>query len=274
MGFIDFIKRELKFQRHLYDQFNNLQKIEDHGELSCDKLASGYRRFFIKEKNSGRKKYVHRQCADEMQRVFRLQLKGIGKFGAERIGRNITLLEKVILEYIPCDMGSILNALPEELKPDVGETGCSNIIKNLRHIKQSEKPERREELRHTTSFGLLTRSKNEALIAELLYAAGIEFYYEKRLVLIDENGCTKVVYPDFTIIGADGRTIYWEHKGLLLDNKYEEMDRRRMRLYHLNGIFQPRNLIVTADGPQGEFCGTEIALIVEKLLVPMTESRF
>ena len=110
-------------------------------------------------------------------------------------------------------------------------------IERQHTVKQSEKPSRREELKHTTSFGLLTRSKNEALIAELLHAAGIEFYYEKRLQIVDEQGKIQVIYPDFTIILADGSVIYWEHKGMMADPGYEEMDRKRMRLY-----FFKRNL--------------------------------
>ena len=61
---------------------------------------------------------------------------------------------------------------------------------------------------------------------------------------------------------------------MMADPGYEEMDRKRMRLYFLNGIYQPLNLIVTMDGPNGEFCGTAISTIIDRLLAPMTESRF
>ena len=60
----------------------------------------------------------------------------------------------------------------------------------------------------------------------------------------------------------------------MADPVYEEMDRKRMRLYFLNGIYQPLNLIVTVDGPDGEFCRTEIGMIIDSLLVPMAKSRF
>ncbi|MGN0734953.1 MAG: hypothetical protein ACI4LP_03945, partial [Anaerovoracaceae bacterium] len=53
-----------------------------------------------------------------------------------------------------------------------------------------------------------------------------------------------------------------------------EMDRKRMRMYFLNGIYQPLNLIVTMDGPDGEFCGAEIGMIIDSLLAPMAKSRF
>ena len=209
-----------------------------------------------------------------MARVYRLQAKGLGKFAAAKIAKNIGLLANLIKEFEAYDIKSILDELPPELKPEKMHEGFWAHIDRQHTVKQSEKPGRREELKHATSFGLLTRSKNEALIAELLHAAGIEFYYEKRLQIVDEQGKIQVIYPDFTIILADGSVIYWEHKGMMADPGYEEMDRKRMRMYFLNGIYQPLNLIVTMDGPNGEFCGTAISTIIDRLLAPMTESRF
>ena len=274
MTFIDLAKKELNFQKHLLRQFNKLQRIKDSGELSCLIRKTGQKKYFIKDKNCSRRKYVRKNNPDEMARVYRLQAKGLGEFAAARITKNIRLLVNLIKEFEAYDLKRILDDLPPELKPETIQNGLWAHIGKLHTVRQSEKPGRREELKHTTSFGLLTRSKNEALIAELLYAAGIEFYYEKRLELYDENGNIKVVYPDFTIILADGSVIYWEHKGMMGDPSYEEMDRKRMRMYFLNGIYQPLNLIVTMDGPDGEFCGAEIGMIIDSLLAPMAKSRF
>ena len=274
MTFIDLAKKELNFQKHLLRQFNKLQRIKDSGELSCLIRKTGQKKYYIKDKNCSRRKYIRKNNPNEMARVYRLLAKGLGEFAAARISKNIKLLVNLIKEFEAYDIRRILNDLPTELKPETIEEGLWAHISRLHAVSQSEKPSRREELKHTTSFGLLTRSKNEALIAELLYAAGIEFYYEKRLEIYDENGNIKVIYPDFTIILADGSIIYWEHKGMMADPVYEEMDRKRMRLYFLNGIYQPLNLIVTVDGPDGEFCGTEIGMIVDSLLVPMAKSRF
>ena len=83
-----------------------------------------------------------------------------------------------------------------------------------------------------------------------------------------------MIYPDFTIILADGTVIYWEHKGMLDNQEYVESDNERMQLYYINGIYQPHNLIVTGDGPNGEYCGAQISMIVNNILVPMSVSRF
>ena len=274
MRFIDVVKNELNFQKHLFNQLNKLSQIKDNGELSCAIRRAGHKNYYIKEKGCDQRKYVHKRNPIEMRRVYRLQAKGLGKFAAARIAKNIRLLVNLIKEFEEYDLKRILDDLPPELKTEKMQEGLWTHMDIKRTVKQSEKPGRRDELKHTTSFGLWTRSKNEALIAELLHAAGIEFYYEKRLELYDENGNIKVVYPDFTIILADGSIIYWEHKGMMADPGYEEMDRKRMRLYFLNGIYQPLNLIVTMDGPNGEFCGTEISSLISNLLVPMNRSRF
>ena len=107
--------------------------------------------------------------------MYRLQAKGLGKFAAAKIAKNIRLLTTLIKEFEAYDIKSILDELPPELKPEKMQEGFWANIDRQHTVKQSEKPSRREELKHTTSFGLLTRSKNEALIAELLHAAGIEF---------------------------------------------------------------------------------------------------
>jgi hypothetical protein len=75
-----------------------------------------------------------------------------------------------------------------------------------------------EGLIHRTSKGLAVRSKSELIIAEALTNSGISFEYEKPLTL---GGQTR--YPDFTIEDEiSGRTIYWEHLGML-----ERLDYRR-----------------------------------------------
>ena len=72
-------------------------------------------------------------------------------------------------------------------------------------------------LAHVTDKGILVRSKNEVIIADILddIAPGA-WAYEQPLTGAD--GVTR--YPDFTISTADGRTIFWEHLGMLEDPGY------------------------------------------------------
>lgn len=274
MDFLDVVKSELKFQKSILKQFNMLRRIRDDGQLFCERKRSGYISFYIKGEFDSRRRYVRKLSDRDMHRVYRLQAKGFGTFAAERAENNIRLITELLGGYKSCDAESLLADLPDPFRADVIGGGARAYIEKIHIFHQSEKPDRRDELKHSTSFGLWTRSKNEALIAERLHAAGLEFYYEKKLVLIDENGKRHVVYPDFTIITADGMVIYWEHKGMLNDDAYMEYDCSRMKLYYINGIYQPHNLIVTSDGPRGEHCGAEIGMIIDNFLVPMASGRF
>jgi hypothetical protein len=85
---------------------------------------------------------------------------------------------------------------------------------------------------HRTSKGLAVRSKSELLIAEALANAGIAFEYERALTL---EGKTR--YPDFTIEDdISGRTIYWEHLGLLEREDYRQSWEKKLQWYRKNGV--------------------------------------
>lgn len=82
------------------------------------------------------------------------------------------------------------------------------------HFTQSENPFRRENLVNSTYFGLKTRLKSEAIIAESLYRAGLSVHYEKKIILYDELGKQKTAYMDFIIPLTPYYEIGWEHNGL------------------------------------------------------------
>ena len=42
-----------------------------------------------------------------------------------------------------------------------------------------------------------------------------------------------------------------------------------MRLYHLNGIYEPKNLLVTMDGPDETFPADDVARIIQCVLLPL-----
>jgi len=89
-----------------------------------------------------------------------------------------------------------------------------------------------EGLIHRTSKGQAMRSKSELLIAEALIGAGVAFEYEKPLTL---GGNTR--YPDFTIEDEiSGRTVYWEHLGMLSRKDYRERWEAKLRWYLEHGV--------------------------------------
>ncbi|MEV6981673.1 AAA family ATPase [Sphaerisporangium sp. NPDC051017] len=96
---------------------------------------------------------------------------------------------------------------------------------------------------HLTGNGTLVRSKNEVIIAEILDELVPGYWrYEAPLTL---NG--KTYRPDFTIRVPDGRTLYWEHLGMIESPTYRESWERKALWYEQGGVL----LHEKGGGPQG-----------------------
>ena len=104
---------------------------------------------------------------------------------------------------------------------------------------------------HRTTFGLMVRSKSEALIAEILRGYELDFRYEEALHLFDKNGNETIRYPDFTIYLKNGTVVYWEHMGMLGDEIYRNAAFGKLELYYYNGILPGANLMITCDDNEG-----------------------
>ena len=262
MQFLDLIDEELKFQQHMLHQYQKLKRIKAQGTFFMTKKNGRYTEYYIRMPGEKRAKYVSRA---EMCNVRKLQAKALGDFAVACINENIYRLKDLRDGYKPCDFFSMQEAMAEKYRMTGGDPINWAELGLTRQVPPSEDPWKREELKHSTSFGLMVRSKNEAQIAEKLYHAGLEFYYERALRLRRPDGSYTVRYPDFTIILPDGRTIYWEHAGMMKIPGYRTKHFNKIQLYFENEIYTPHNLILTYDGPKGEFHGVEISRIVENL---------
>jgi hypothetical protein len=107
---------------------------------------------------------------------------------------------------------------------------------------------------HRSRRGELMISKSEVIIANELHSAGIEYAYERPLIVAD--GSRR--YPDFTIEDSEtGRVWYWEHLGLKGDAEYDSKWRRKLEWYRHNGILThdegggPNGVLVTSEEPDG-----------------------
>jgi hypothetical protein len=129
------------------------------------------------------------------------------------------------------------NLLRDFSSPQYSETARrrTNLLSNCKML---EFPQAKgsvflqEGLIHRTSKGLAVRSKSELLIAEALLSAGVDFEYEKPLML---GGGIR--YPDFTIEDEiSGRTIYWEHLGMLDREDYRFRWEKKLEWYRANGV--------------------------------------
>ena len=125
-----------------------------------------------------------------------------------------------------------------------------------------------DSLIHRTVRGESVRSKSEVIIANLLYANGIDYRYEEPLEI---DGVTK--YPDFTIEDDNtGERFYWEHLGMLSDEGYRRRWEEKVEWLKGHGI-SPReegggptgSLVVTQDTTDGGIDSEAVSKLIEEL---------
>ena len=113
---------------------------------------------------------------------------------------------------------------------------------------------RAEDLIHKSSSGVLIRTKSELVILGRLEYFCVDATYEERIFIGGE-----IARPDFTIQRRrDGKTIYWEHAGLMTDPGYRARHDKKMHVYEQNGIVPWDNLILTYDDEKG---GLDVRLV-------------
>ena len=125
-----------------------------------------------------------------------------------------------------------------------------------------------EGLMHRTGNGIAVRSKSELLIAEAFESMDVPFKYEQPLQL---KG--KTYFPDFTISDEiTGRTVYWEHLGMLDDENYVKSWNRKLSWYRSNGILPYEEnengdavLVTTQDSPQSGLDMAEVRRLIEEV---------
>lgn len=122
---------------------------------------------------------------------------------------------------------------------------------------------------YRTERGDVVRSKSEWIIADKLYAAGIDYQYEQSKIL---NGIER--YPDFTIIDDDsGKTWYWEHNGMLSNEEYRQRWERKLAAYRLEGILplaegggKNGTLLITEEKQGSGLVASEIKKNIDTIL--------
>jgi hypothetical protein len=123
---------------------------------------------------------------------------------------------------------------------------------------------------HRTRKGIAVRSKSEVIIADLLFAKGIDFQYERPLVAADGSWRS----PDFTIEDdTTGTVVYWEHLGMLQRPSYRRKWEQKLAWYRANGVLPHHEgggpagvLVTTEDGADGSISSADIEALVDELL--------
>ena len=240
-----FLTQELEFEK------KTLARLKSH-KLPQSKVilvsAGGF--FYYKNRGEKKRTYIPRKNTRQIWQIASV------RFYRQKIiflEENILALEKVLLKLRDYDDESVLSTLPKVYR-DAVEYVRSRDMSNKVH--QSENPYNREDLALVVSNGLIVRSREELIIAELLISLGIEFWYEKALtvtgsvILADGSVIMRemTIYPDFTIRHpASGKVFVWEHFGLSDDYEYQSTIFTKLSKYLRNDYVPGCNLIITFE---------------------------
>ena len=276
MDYIEATKNDLKVEKELIELYGDLLESLPEGRL-VTKLVYGNRYYYRILPGTHKQVYI---SVRDRHLIQALKTRKYMEISLKVLKENVKIQERLIQKYEPYGNKDILSKLGKGYQPEMADTDNTPIYKNLycqnsdgsrpQHSRiggtdsQSALDFKTDELIHRTSFGLMVRSKSEAIISEFLNRSGIDFAYEEPLYLYDTDGRTTVRYPDFTLYLADGRIIYWEHLGMLKNESYREAVWKKFVLYYSNDIVPGSNLIITCDSGTG---GIDIAAIMQIISV-------
>ena len=127
-----------------------------------------------------------------------------------------------------------------------------------------------EKLIHRSRRGTALRSKSEVIIDDAFEAHGVVAGYE--IPFFSKDGHSDRL-PDFTIDDQSmGRTILWEHCGMLADEGYRERWEKKLRWYRENDVLpveegggERATLVITLDDVRGGIDTQKIHAHIEQL---------
>jgi hypothetical protein len=114
---------------------------------------------------------------------------------------------------------------------------------------------------HVAANGVMVRSKNEVIVADILEkVVPGKWRYEVLFEGSDGTWCR----PDFTISRSSGIPVFWEHVGMMNQPSYARRWKEKLAWYQDNGIFlaqdaEGRPLAEINDGANGLLLWTDDA---------------
>lgn len=228
------------------------------------KIAVTYYQWIPRTGNAKRDKFIN--ITEDQHMICLLIRKRHLQTAIPRLKKNIHNLEYCIHKYSPTDAAHILQRLKlsyPNLHPKYfNESGVLIKWQQHAHRNMNFHP---EHLINTDVQGEPVRSKNEIIIANQLTMHGIPFKIEEPLNFLDHH---ITVHPDFTIRRPrDGKLFYWEHCGMVTDQKKIDDHFCKLQLYQMHGIAPWDNLIVTYDNKESGVNAKLIKAIIESELL-------
>lgn len=245
------IKKEIEKLEKLLEKMERFKTKEPKGGLKCHK--KGKRTFYYhlvwnKKIQKCEEKYIRKANMNFIKALAQKHYYG----NLEPVVRkNLSALKEFEKKYDPEKAEEIFDDLCEARKDLVVPAFVSKEekVRSWLAEKVEENVHHPEHLKFETAQGEMVRSKSEVIIADVLYRHRdvILYKYEKPLELV-VGGKIMVYHPDFTILNVrTGRVRYWEHAGLLGNEKYAGDFVFRVNALMRNGFLPGEDFVVTYE---------------------------
>lgn len=239
-----------------------LRDIPD-GRLSLEN-RHGTPTYVITETVDGKR--IRRSLNKDYYTVTQLLQAQLMRSEMEDLKHNADLIRKAALNYRHRDMSYLVDHLCEKW-PDLNKWAVRDPLMSRQQAEWAKRPfvqssKFPEGKKHTTRDGVKVRSKSELIIAEQLYDNGIPYHYEEEIIIGDIPFA-----PDFTIMRADGKLVYWEHMGLTGVTKYLSTQMYKIQMYVTADIVPWDNLIISFDDTNGHVDVREIDAFIKNRLI-------
>jgi len=203
---------------------------------------------------------VHKAQGSEFKKVFVILPKMSRLLSRELLYTALTRSREQLVLLVEGDDASILF---DYTKPERSETARrnTNLFTSVVRADDTSAPYA-EHLIHRTEKGHLVRSKSELVIANMLYADGIDYEYERVLEGEVEPGRLR---PDFSFVTPAGDLIVWEHLGMMTRDDYRRGWEWKREWYRKNGYVEGETLFTSEDDEQGGLDATALRGVLEQV---------
>lgn len=251
MNTYEYAKKEKEFLEQIIEKKKDEYRKMPNGRLECHKRDNGGWRWFL-IKNNERRQLSHK---NEKDLASKMAYKRILKSDINLTKSKLDNLKKFI-EYgnpdcllSPSDKRARNNEEIKRLANSYASVDDVKISNWKNNVKGSDDYMMEGRVVPSKS-GLMVRSKSEGIIDGALYDHGLQYLYEPQIYLKEAfvGSYSRVIHPDFGIWSNKlDAPIYWEHFGLLDNEKYMRKTIGKLNMYILNGYFPMENLIITSE---------------------------
>ena len=251
----------IKAEQERIQRFIDLSRTDTtgRGNLKLQKRGNklyGYERWQGKGQ-AERLKYLGLLDSSAVRELFSV------RFQAIRLGileHDQKILERLKKQYRPYDFGAILSEMPRAYRIAARGNSFNQRYEEVREWANAEYNKN-----PYPEDGTRLRSKGECIFYNLLKGRGILFRYECEMVIVDQSGETKTLYPDFLIQCLDGTFIIIEHLGKIGNFRYSLDFGERCHWYFKEGFVLSKNFFVTSDDPHYGTDSQVIAGVVDQI---------